>query len=540
MSPNKHCLPGQPDTLAEEALEIGSRLERGPSDRLVAIAFKKELDNQVGLSKAINEVDVAHTLVMVESGLIPIDAGIRLIEGLLTLGRAGESFSPNPAFGDLYTNREAWLRERSYPVDWLGAGRARREAITTAFQITVRASLLDLSDALISFGRTLIDKSARHLNVLMPDYTYLQASQPTTFGHYLLGFVYPVLRDLERLQSHFLRLNRSPAGCGSSNGSRVPQPRQKLCELLGFDGLVAHARDAMWQPDLPIELAALLAAVMVNLDRLAEDLQIFATEEFALIDFDDRHARASKIMPQKKNPFALTHIRGVANSIIGTLTASATMGRTPSGQPDNRLQIYGMIPRAVEDTRNALELLSEVVEFLVFKTVHARTKLENGFAMATDLADVLVLTCGLNFREARRLLGSLARERRAGWSLNQLTSDELITAAQRLLGRRIALSEEALSSALDPDTAVRARQASGGAAPESVSLMIERCLTVLSNNAEWTTRYRMRIQSAEQCLSMKVTNLLKQERDSPPAINAQTEPYTETGHPSSNQRNFPE
>ncbi len=108
---------------------------------------------------------------------------------------------------------------------------------------------------------------------------------------------------------------------------------------------MVHARDAMWQADLPIEAAAVLTAVLVNLDRLAEDLQIYATEEFALVELDDRHTRASKIMPQKKNPFALTHVRGVASTMIGTLAASAAASRTPSGQPDNRLPLYGMIPR---------------------------------------------------------------------------------------------------------------------------------------------------------------------------------------------------
>ena len=134
----------------------------------------------------------------------------------------------------------------------------------------------------------------------MPDYTYLQAAQPTTFGHYLLGFTYPLLRDLARLDCLLEKVNRSPLGCGSTNGSRLPQGREQLAELLGFADIIPHARDAMWQADLSIENTALLTACIVNLSRLAEDLQIFSTQEFALVELDDQHARASKIMPQKK------------------------------------------------------------------------------------------------------------------------------------------------------------------------------------------------------------------------------------------------
>ena len=154
----------------------------------------------------------------------------------------------------------------------------------------------------------------------------------------------------------------------------------RLGELLGFDGLAAHARDAMWQADLPIEAAAALAAILVNLDRLAEDLQIFSTEEFGLVELDDRHARASKIMPQKKNPFALTHVRGLANRMIGTLADERGGGPHPLGRPDNRLVVYGAIPRAIEDTRFRRGTDGESPGLLSFNAKAGRARLDGGTA----------------------------------------------------------------------------------------------------------------------------------------------------------------
>jgi argininosuccinate lyase len=481
-------------------LEVGARLARGPSERLIQAAFKRELDDQADLFEAMSLVDLAHTLMMMETGIVPREPGRELLAALLKLHEQPADFILDPSRGDLYTNREAWLAAQSRASLWLGAGRARREATTTAYLIKVRAGLLGLAEALMTTGKAITARARDLRTALMPDYTYLQSAQPTTFGHYLLGFAYPILRDLDRIQGLYRRVNQSPAGCGSTNGSRLPQDRGRLSELLGFDGLMIHARDAMWQADLPIEAAAVLTAVLVNLDRLAEDLQIYATEEFALVELDDRHTRASKIMPQKKNPFALTHVRGVASTMIGTLAASAAVGRTPSGQPDNRLPLYGMIPRAIEDTHNAVGLMGEVVSFLTFNDQRGRTQLDRGSALATDLAEVLVLESSLDFRQAHRLVGYLVRRHLAGGDLNRLTVDELAAAAVEVLGHRVEISAAALCAALDPRAAVSARAVPGGAAPEAMDAMIAECERALAEADAWTSQHHRRLRLAEDSL----------------------------------------
>ena len=498
-----------PDSFAARVLEVGARLSEGPSERLIRAVFRKELADQEGLFDAMSRADIAHTLAMMEAGIVPAEPGRALLAALLELHERPVDFVPDPARGDLYTNREAWISGRTAAAGWLGAGRARREATTTAFLIKVRESLLELARSLAAAGRILAARALEFQGALMADYTYLLSAQPTSFGHYLLGFAYPWMRDLERLRALYVRVNRSPAGCGSTNGSRLPQNRARLAELLGFEGLAVHARDAMWQADLPIEATALLAAVMVNLDRLAEDLQIFSTEEFALAEVDDRHARASKIMPQKKNPFALTHVRGLANAMIGTLAASAAAGRTPSGQPDNRLMLYGTLPRAIDDTREAVELMGEVVQSLAFRERHARARLERSFAVATELAEVLVLECGLDFREAHRVVGHLVRRHLADGNFGGLTPEGLAEAAEQVLGRRIQLPELALRDALDPTAAVEARTAPGGAAVESMAAMIAECERVFAEAEAWACDCRQRLGAADNSLLDQIRKTAK-------------------------------
>ena len=460
------------DKLQQQVLEIGARLQEGPSEFLINTVFARELRQQLHLFEALGLADMAQTLVALELRTIPETEGRALLAALLALQHHPDSFMARPERGDLYTNREAWLATRTGAIAWLGAGRARREAITTAYVIAMRRALLDFKLALAAFGKALAELAGAHRASLIPDYTYLQAAQPSSFGHYLLSFAYPLRRDLERLDLLFAELNHSPMGCGSANGSRIPQGRAEMAHLLGFAGVIEHARDAMWQADLSIHCAALLNSTGITLSRLAEDLQIFSTQEFGLIELHDRHARASKIMPQKKNPFALTHVRAFANQMIGLIATVTATSRTPTGQPDNRLLIYGELPAALRQAAEVAALMQEVLEQLTLNAGRGRELVENGWVLASDLAEMLVLDCGLSFRTAHQLVGFLAGKLR---NVRSLSPEMIVAVCEQRFGLRIELSQDQLDAALDPDLALQDRSEAGGAASGCVAEMSYDC-----------------------------------------------------------------
>jgi argininosuccinate lyase len=482
---------------AHEALEIGARLGRPPSDAMVRTAFAAELDGQRALQRGMGLADLAHTVMLIEEGIAPLEPGSALLTALLTL-HDGPELTLDPGLGDLYTNREAWLAARTTAVGWLGAGRARREATTIAWHLAVRDRLLRLNGALEACGRALTQRAAEMRDVLAPDYTYLQAGQPSTFGHYLLAFAFPITRDLDRLQSLFARVDQSPAGCGSANGSALPQDRHRLCALLGFPAPVVHARDAMWQADLPIECMAVAVAGIVNLDRLAEDLLFFCSSDVALVRLSDAHARASKILPQKRNPYALTHVRSVANRLIGVQAALAASGRTPSGQIDNRTLAYGEVVRALDDVTGAAWLMADVIEQLTVDAERAAGTLAEGFTAATDLSELFVRRAGLDYRTAQRLAGALARELAdAGRPLSSLTPADVAAVSQRTLGVTVTVAPPVLANALDPRAAVQARNGPGGAAPDVVLAMVATCSAAFAAHAAWRDGLAAQKQTAE-------------------------------------------
>src|SRR5262249_40881149 len=191
-----------------------------------------------------------------------------------------------------------------------------------------------------------------------------------------------------------------------------------------------------------------------------------ATNEFDLIELSERHVRGSMVMPQKKNPYALTFVRGVASATIGRLAAAATLGRTPSGQMDNRIFAYGEVPRALDLAKEPARLMGAVVAGLAVNRELMSRRAREGWAQATDLAEAVVVETGLDYRAAHRVVGRairLAKER--GLTPATLSPALLDEAASELVGRPLGFERRTIAEAMDPARGVAARRGPRGGAP---------------------------------------------------------------------------
>ncbi len=490
----------------------GARLKESPAPELMQAAFRLELADAPILWRGLSLADLAHIVMLREMEIAPRAASARLLHLLLELHDLPLSDFPlDLALEDVYSNREAWLRKRDEDAaGWMGAGRPRREPATIAYRIAVRERLLSLTEAVIALGQALVEQADTHATTVMPDYTYLQHAQPTSLGHYLLSFVYPLTRDLDRLHALYERTNQSPAGIGSINGSRLPVNRQRLAELLGFASAIVNTRDAMWQVDTPVELASLVTMLFLHLDRLAEDLQIWNTAEFDLVELADRHARISLIMPQKKNPYSLAFVRGMTGHLLGKMVSFAAVGKTPSAQMDNRIFIIGETPRMLDHAIETVQLMAKVIAGLTFNTELMAQRAGEGYAQATDLAEVVMTHAGLNYRTAHRIVGlairlALDRQEHVG----AIPSDLLDEAAQQVIGRPLALPQAVLHELDDPHTIVATRQGLGGAAEEPVGVMLSQCRTHLQAAHGWRQAVAERLDSSEKNLLELATTFAK-------------------------------
>jgi len=467
------------DETQPRQLGVGHRLDAPPSGQLVA-AFGSELTYAGVLYEGLSYADLAHAVMLIERGVIPGDPGRQLLEALVALHDGGLASVPLDAkWGDLYNNRDAELQRRlGRGAGWLHAGRARREALTIGWLLHLRVAGVKLLTDALHLVDTIADLAEQHVETLMPDFTYLQHAHPTTLGHYLLGFAYPVLRDAERLERELHYVSCSPAGSASTNGSRLPLERERMRELLGFEALAVHNRDAMWQPDLVIALMALIVSLSTTADRLAEELQIWATAEFDFVDFADEHCRTSVIMPNKKNPYAATFIRGRARELLGNLVSVVATNQTPSGQIDNRNAAYELLPEGLATSSTVLSLLDEVLQRATFNRDRLRKQAEEGGTWGTELADLLMQRERIDSRTAHDIVGKVVAAQRNN-------AVELATAIAEAFrgsaGRALRTAPADLVAELAPDRIVRTRTSTGGCAPEAVRAM---CTALTKRTAE--------------------------------------------------------
>jgi argininosuccinate lyase len=237
---------------------------------------------------------------------------------------------------------------------------------------------------------------------------------------------------------------------------------------------------------------------LLNADRLAEDLQIWATAEFNFIELADGHSRLSVIMPQKKNPYGLAYVRGVARDMIGKLVSTAALQATPSGQVDNRIFAYGTAPQALTQAAQALTLLAEIIARLKVNTGLMRQRAGQAYSGATDLAETVMLTFGLSAGVAHRIVGQVVRlAEAASRALDAAILDE---AAQAVIGRPLHLSDQFIADCMDPQKIVEARTIIGGAASEPVQAMLSTFAVGLAADRAWVADQQQAIINSEHNL----------------------------------------
>lgn len=461
--------------------------QTGPAPELIESGFALENADASFLHRGLNLADIAHVLDLRRREIVPEAAARELLALLLEVTDVeADDFPYDPSHGEPYNSREHYFVSRIGDVaGWLHAGRPRREAARVALRLHLRRQLTELVEESVEFARGAVTTAENHASTFLPDQTYLQQAQPSTFGHYLLSFVYPAVRDARRLLDELDWVDSSPGGAGCVNGTRLLDDRGPVAEALGFRGVIPHTRDAMWQVDGLVHILATAASLLSNFSKLAEDLEIFSSSEFDFVDLADAYTRSSILMPQKRNPYALSIIRGANGVVIGRLTGFLAVTKSPSARSDNLIFAYGEVPRALDLSLRITRLTSGVVRTLKVNPTRMREELDRGYTQATDLAEHLVQRLGVDYRTAYVVVGNTVRAAsRAGIPGGQITGAMIDEAAVAHTGRSWGLAGEDLSGVLDPVSIVASRRAEGGAAHAAVADMVSRLRVDLDELAQ--------------------------------------------------------
>ncbi len=451
-----------------------NRLGRISQDVLDFIS-SREADKRIFEADLL--VDRAHLIMLQEQGLISENVSSKIIKALDQLKESdlGEG-------EDVHEAIEAYILSTVGPEGGrMHTGRSRNDEVATCIRIALRSEMLELMQEQIGLIKTLVDLAGKNTNTIIPGFTHTQHAQPTTLAHHLLAHADAFIRDLERIENAYTRVNKSPLGAAAFASTGFKIDRQRTAELLGFEGLVENSMDAVSTRDFILEVLSDLSIMMVNLSRLAEELVLWSTSEFGYAELDNLFASTSSIMPQKKNPDTAELARAKAGSVIGSLMSAMTICKAlPMSYNRDLQEITPHLWRGIDWTRSTVRILDGCVSALWFNEDRLGESSGAGFSTATELADSLVRTTGMPFRTAHKIVGRLASE------TARPTLEMLDNIALEIAGFRPSehgFSSDVLEKALDPRSNVALRSVTGGPAPSETERMVREHLELISEHS---------------------------------------------------------
>ncbi|MBV9967400.1 MAG: argininosuccinate lyase [Alphaproteobacteria bacterium] len=445
----------------------GGRFAGGPA------AIMRRINASIGFDKRLYAEDIAasqaHCAMLVAENILSPQDGAAIAQGLEQI--RGEidsgSFAFRDELEDIHLNVEARLAELIGPAAGrLHTARSRNDQVATDFRLWVRSAIDRLDAALRELQSALLDRAEAHADWVMPGFTHLQIAQPVTLGHHLMAYVEMLGRDRGRFADCRKRLNESPLGAAALAGTAFPIDRGMTAAALGFDRPAGNSIDAVADRDFAIEFLAAGALLGTHLSRLAEEIVIWASEQFGFITLSDAFTTGSSIMPQKRNPDAAELVRAKSGLLNGALVAVLTVmkGLPLAYQKDMQ---EDKVPAF--EAADALELCLAAMTGLIRDMRPDRERLRaaaaRGFSTATDLADWLVRALGLPFRQAHHVTGEIVKRAEArGCTLADLPLAEM-QAVEPGIG-------DAVYEVLDPERSVASRSSYGGTAPQRVRAAI--------------------------------------------------------------------
>lgn len=428
--------------------------------------FQSSLPFDSKLYRQDIEVSLAHIDTLCMAKIISTDEKMKLRQGLIEIGRQIEANNQKDFFGDEEDDIHMWIEKRlkrniGSLADKLHTARSRNDQVATDVRLYTRDATDRHRDHLIKLLSSLYEKAQEHVNDIMPGHTHLQPAQPITFSFYLLAYFFMFARDIERFDDCRRRINLNPLGSGAFCGVNYSIDRKISTRKLGFDDYLPNAMDAVADRDYLIEYHHCVATTMTHLSRMAEDLIIFSSGGFDFIEIDDGFTTGSSIMPNKKNPDACELIRGKVGRVFGNLHGLYTILK---GQPLAYNRDLQEDKEGLFDTEKTIDdcllIMSGMIETLKIKKNKMLDALENGYLLATEVADYLVEK-GLPFRKAHQITGSIVSElseQKKGF--NEITLEQL--------KKHHLLFEQDVFNYLDPLNAIKRKKSGGSTSIRSV------------------------------------------------------------------------
>jgi len=452
----------------------GGRFQSGPD------AIMEDINASIEFDKALWRQDIAgskaHVAMLGKQGIIEAKDAEEISKGLDKVADeiASGAFTFSRALEDIHMNIESRLADLIGPAAGrLHTARSRNDQVATDMRLWVRDTLDALDQQMADLQEALAEKALDYADAVMPGFTHLQSAQPVTFGHHLLAYVEMIGRDRGRVKDARKRMNENPLGAAALAGTSFPIDRAMTAKALGFDRPTANSLDSVSDRDFVLEALSVASICAMHLSRFAEEIVIWTTPQFGLVALSDKFTTGSSIMPQKRNPDAAELVRAKSGRIIGALTSLLIVMK---GLPLTYAKDMQEDKEGTFDALSSLSLCLAAMSGMVRDMTPDRKAMKkaagSGYATATDLADWLVRSLKMPFRNAHHVTGKIVGLA----SAKNIGLEKLSLAEMQSVEPKITAD---VFTVLGVEKSVRSRTSFGGTAPSNVKREARRWLTLL-------------------------------------------------------------
>ena len=445
----------------------GNRIKKNTSSIFQKVGSSIDVDKRLYKEDIIGSI--AHVEMLFKQKIITFKIKNKIVYGLNKIKKeiTNKKFEFNKKYEDIHINIEKRLFEIiGEDAGFIHTARSRNDQVITDLKIWMKSSTKEINVLLDTIIKSVIKAAEKNIYTVMPGFTHLKNAQPVSFGHYLMAYVEMFKRDQKRFINNLDSLNENPLGVAALTGTSFNIDRNYTTKKLGFTKPTNNSIDTISDRDFVLDFLYSISVCAMHISRIAEELIIWNSDAFKLINLSDKVVTGSSIMPQKKNPDLLEFLRGKSGIIYGNLFSMLTVLKSLPLSYYKDLQDDKEIVFKSNDTlQNCLKILDEILKNFTPNKKQMIELANTGYLTATDLADYLVKNHSMSFRKAYKVTANIVNfAEKKKKNLDQLTLAELKKIEPKL-------SNDVLK-VFDLKNSVNSKKSYGGTSFDNIKKMI--------------------------------------------------------------------
>ena len=444
-----------------------TRIKKSVSTLFQRVGSSIDVDKRLYKEDIIGSV--THVEMLFKQKIINFKIKNKIIYGLNKIKNeiSNNKFEFNKKYEDIHMNIEKRLFQIiGEEAGFIHTARSRNDQIITDFKIWTKSATKEINILLDNIIKNTLKLAEKNIHTIMPGFTHLKNAQAISFAHYLMAYVEMFNRDKNRFNNNLVSLNENPLGVAALAGTSFNIDRNYTTKKLGFKKPTSNSIDTVSDRDFVLDFLYSVSVCAMHISRIAEELIIWNSDAFNLINLSDKVVTGSSIMPQKKNPDLLEYLRGKTGSAYGNLFSMLTILKgLPLSYYKDLQDDKEIIFKSNDTLVNCLEVFDEILKNFTPNKKKMFELANTGYITATDLADYLVKNHSLSFRKAYQktaAIVNLAEKNKK--NLNQLTIDELKKIEPKL-------TKDVLK-VFDLNNSVNSKKSYGGTSFENIKKMI--------------------------------------------------------------------